>query len=397
MSLRDFFSRKSLKGDSHIYTYPVYSQEFSSFAKFNDYGRSKLDDYWKAYIDYGIVFASIETIAVNTVMTGYTIHSDNEEAKKAVEEFLHNSKLIEKRILPNIRFTLIFGDSISEKYYNEDGYFTDLLLRDPRSFDMIFDKYGMITGYLQKHGVFSSKSKEVIIPPEKIVHFQFFSRPDSPWGISLIAPSYETIVRKNSVDEATATAVIRHGHPKYVITILGVKDSMQKRIPDDEYQKIRRNLTNLDAKKEILIPDTIKIDNIDIKGVQHVEEYFNYFTQLLTAGLMVPEEAVGLGRNITEATSKTKIVMFERFIASIQRYVESKIENEIIPEILENYGIDRNTRVYIRFRGITEKDEAVKARWLSSILNAFPDKKPFTINEVRAMFGFPPIEGGDEL
>lgn len=259
--------------------------------------RDDIDKYLKVYYSQNIVFASIETIVQNAILTGYSFYSNNDEALERVRQFCKRTGLIEVKFAENTRNALICGDGFAENVLDEDGYLYDLYTRDPRTIEIVPNDYGEIVGYVQ---VVAGQRSD-IIPPELITHFQFFSRVDSPYGLSIIAPSYKSIVRKEMVDEATATAVVRHGHPKYIIKLLGMLERGKYLINEEVKQAIRNELTNLDARKEIMIPDAISIENIDVKGVQNVEEYFNYFTQLVTAGLLVPEEAVGLGRNITEA------------------------------------------------------------------------------------------------
>jgi len=101
--------------------------------------------------------------------------------------------------------------------------------------------------------------------------------------------------------------------------------------------------------------------------------------------------------NSTEATSKVKEIMYERFIKSIQHKISMKIKKELINPILEENGKEPNL-VTMRFNSVTDSDEAVKAKWMGNLLRGFPEGNgPFTINEIRAVFDYDPIEGGDEL
>lgn len=351
-----------------------------------------LDAYYEVWKSHGLVFAAIETICQNVTMTGYTIYSNNEQAKEEIENFIEQTGLIDNVMVQLVRNALLFGDGFAENIFDDKGFLVELLPRDPRTIEIIGDKYGRKIGYSQPLVLGESK----IIPIQKITHLQFFSCPDSFRGLSLIAPAFDIIQMKKMVDESTAAAVKRHGHPKYDIILKGFLEAGQYTMDEQVFEKIKNTFKNLDAQHEIFHPDSIEIKNIDVKGVENVEEYFNYFTQLLTAALMVPEECLGLGRNVTEATAHTKIVMFERFISMLQNKVAHTLETQVFPYVIGNkYG--ENVRVAIKFKGITEKDEAVKARWLASLMSVYKgEEKPFSIDEIRAMFGYPPLEKPNE-
>jgi len=355
--------------------------------------RENLKKYWNMYSQDGTVFAAITTIATNVVMPGWRLESDNEQAKEYVEKYCIDTNLIEDKIFRTVRDALIFGDGIGENVF-KNGELVANYARDPTTFEFKVDNKGIIKGIVQ---VIDGKEYGPILKPEQIFHVKFFERPDSPYGMSIIEPAFDTIIRKAKVDEGTAEAMVRHGHPKMVIYLLGVKDGETPVPTTEEINKIKTKLKDLNAKNEIILPDTYKIETIDTKGIERVEDYFSYFTQMLTSSFLVPEEALGLGKNVTEATSSTKIVMFERFIYSLQRKLSSIIEEQIFSHLLKNKFPD--TKVHIKFRPITDKDEVLKARWISSLLAAYrnSDKMPLTINEIRDKFDLPPLPDGDDV
>jgi len=67
------------------------------------------------------------------------------------------------------------------------------------------------------------------------------------------------------------------------------------------------------------------------------------------------------------------------------------MRNELFNPILESYKYDPDI-VKMRFNSVTDADEAVKAKWLGNLLRGYrPEEgKPFTEDEIRAMFGYGP-------
>lgn len=101
--------------------------------------------------------------------------------------------------------------------------------------------------------------------------------------------------------------------------------------------------------------------------------------------------------NSTQASATVREIMFERFIKSIQHKLSTKLRVELINQILIENGFDENT-VYMKFNSVTDKDEEAKAKWIGNLFRGFPEgKKPLSINEIRTLFDFPSIEGGDDL
>ena len=348
-----------------------------------------LRQYWNYYRQDGTVFASINITAMNTIMVGYSLISENDDAKNLIKKKLASLSL-EDILLDNTIYALVFGDAFIEKipYKNKNGDIARLKTVNPVTMIINSNKYGEIDSYQQ---VIGGKTLDVILKPDDIIHIRFFPRPESPYGLSIIEPSKITIDRKMSIDDSLTTAIIRHGTGKYVVTV-GDKNEIP---PKPVFDKIKAELENITAKNEFIVPGVVSIDTIDEKGVQGVKDYFDYFQTQLVVGLMCPEEALGMARGVTNATAKVKEIMYERFIKSLQHKLSNLVRLEIINPVLKANGFEEDS-VFIIFHSVTDADEAVKAKWLGNLLRGYPERqKPFTINEIRSMFDFPPIEGGD--
>jgi len=250
------------------------------------------------------------------------------------------------------------------------------------------DQYGLVTGYQQK---IQGQVQSAILKPEDIIHLKFFTKPTSAYGISLIQPSKNTLDRKMKTDQSLANAIERHGTSKYLVKV-GTADEFP---PESVFTDIKNELEDITTINEIIIPGLVDINTIDEKGIPGVETYSDMFQSQLIIGLLCPEEALGLGRGSTEATATVKQMMYERMIRAFQYRISNLLRIEVLNKILEKNGFEPNI-VKIRFNSVTDADEAVKAKWLGDLLRGYDarrgEAKPFTDDEVRAMFGYGPKE-----
>ena len=286
------------KDESGRYKTVVYSgKKASRGLTVSPRSTSTLNSYWKYYNGEGIVFASINTTAWNTVMVGYHLSSKNEEAKKLIQDYLDRLNF-QSILLDNVVFTLVYGDAFIEIVRTSSGKITDLKTVDPKTIVINTDEYGNVESYQQ---VINGKVRDVVLKPEDIIHIKFFPNPSSPYGISLIEPSKDTIDRKIDTDEAIFNAIQRHT-AKYVVTVGTEEDIPPREVMED----IEKKFEDIDSSNEFVVPGVVRIDTIDEKGVQGVEEYFNIFLTQSVIGLLCPEEALGLGAGSTEACNDEK-------------------------------------------------------------------------------------------
>lgn len=344
--------------------------------------------YYQYYRGDGTVWAAINSISFNTVMVGHFFESEDDEAKKIISDFCDKIDL-DSHLLSATTYALVFGDSFLEIIYTKDGKNISRLKKtDGKTMFINYDDFGDIESFQQKIGGGEEKDP---IEPEYICHFNLFPKPDSPYGISLIEPSRDTIKRKIRSDQAITNAMIRHGTPKYVATIGTEKEKQTP--PKATLELIQKEMEEITEKNEFIIPWNCKIETIDEKGVQGITDYTDYFQTQLVVGLLCPEEALGMGKGSTEATARVKAILYERMIESFQLRISRIIEQSLFNKVLEAHGKKPNL-VKIKFNSITDEDEALKAKWMGELMNGFRNSpvKPFTINEIREYFKKSPVK-----
>jgi hypothetical protein len=370
----------------------------SKIAASSSMGRTqkKLNTYLDIYQTENVVFASIQVTAYNTIMVGYSIESENIQAKLLLEQLCRRINLM-SALLEATKNALIFGDAYLEKRRQKDGTVAHLFPVDPQTMIIDIDNYGRVVSYHQE----INGQKGPILKPSDILHFRFFEIPSSPYGLSLIEPNLKVIERKRVADESISNALIRHGTGKLLVKVGTEADGQIP--PPETMDDIRDSLEDLNESNEIIVPWMIDVSTIDEKGIQGVDEYYSYFLSQLVTGLMCPEEALGLGKGTTEATAKTKAVLWERMLKAYQYSISQVLERELFNEYLLSKGfIDQATQepVYssIIFDSVTEEDEAMRAKWLGNLIGAFKGGKlPLTLNEVRKLLKLAPRKDMEDV
>lgn len=354
---------------------------------------SNLRTYWDYYAGEGTIFASINSMALNTVMVGYTLKSKNPEALKLIENLCNKIKILDTSE-ELVKHSLIFGDAFTEKIKNGKTEIVRTKAIDPRTMIINSDEYGDVIDFQQYIG------GTLVEPPlkeEDILHLRVFPIPGSPYGLSLLAASMDTIDRKVATDESLYNAIQRHT-AKYVISVGSEKDGQVP--PAEVMDDIQAEFEDITSKNEFVVPWFIKIDTIDERGIQGVREYYDLFQNQMIVGLMCPEEALGQGRGSTNATASVKAILYERTIKGLQNKLSVALETQLFNPYLDDNGFDiedSDNLVHIVFNSVTEEDDALRAKWWGNILRGFRRQIPFTGNEFRSQFGLDPIEGLDEL
>lgn len=367
----------------------AWANEGLSIPGINNYKRNnqRLKEYWNFYAGEGTVFAAIETIVWNTVMTGFQVNSEDDVSRQLIRDFVQKVDLTQV-LLDNVRYALIFGDAFIELRKDKSGDIGELRTIDPKTVVIDTDKFGKVRSYKQKVG--GKVDEKNTLKPDEMMHLQFFPNPTGPYGLSIIEPSIVTIDRKIKVDYALFNAIIRHGTPKYKIKV-GTPEEVPPKVLFD---KIKSDFADVSSKDEYVLPGPIDIQTIDGGGVKGVESYYDTFLTQELIGLLAMPEALGLGTGSTEATAHVREVLHERMIRAFQHKLQSQTRIDLFNPVLESNSKNENT-VNIKFKSVTTADEEGMAKWLGNLLRG--GVIIFSINEMRAMFGYDPIKDGDDV
>jgi len=78
----------------------------------------------------------------------------------------------------------------------------------------------------------------------------------------------------------------------------------------------------------------------------------------------VPLEMLGFSGSSTEASSRTRLLMFERHIKSFQRIIENILNNEVHPFIR-----DANSEAEFMFGDVSPTDDLMRIQAIEPLLN----------------------------
>ena len=340
------------------------------------------------YESIGEVSTSIKMLAWNAVMVGYDLYCENPKALEEVKLFIDRVDL-QSVMLEAVKYALIFGDSFTYITPTKGNTAGSLISLDPTTIDIELDtsKKGAI---LNKHKQYLMKSKGQVVEtfkPDEIMPLGFYSIPGSPYHLSLIVPALDIIDSKKRVDEALVHAMELHGTPKYHAKIGSPDYNDGNPPPEDVLKDFKTELEDITHKNEFVSSYLVNIDTLDSGGVEHVNEYWEYFQNQLIVALLTNSSMLGYAQSVTEASSRTLQIQYERMIRDIQTKLERAIEINIFDKITgTRFGDD--THVKIKFRGVTEENEVLVAEWMGRIIRYRPDV--FTRDEIRQRFGLAP-------
>lgn len=127
---------------------------------------------------------------------------------------------------------------------------------------------------------------------------------------------------------------------------------------------VANKIEELSGRNEVVTTDLIEIKPLDTKGVEKIQEYYNYFLTQLVIGMMCPQEVLGYGKGSTEASAYITQLNYDRMIKSYQHRLSRIIETQLFDKITGKPGAVR-----IRFKGTTDVDETKKSEWISRIID----------------------------
>ena len=358
----------------------------SPFSKSNVHTLANMELWQKCYIGDGMIFSLVNSIAQGVIESGWNIVSINKDAQKIVEAFIDRINF-EELIFNAVVHLVVFGDTYIEKEFSsiDEEKLANLSLCDPKTIEIIVDKYGNEVSYQQ---IIDGQTIEEI-DKDSIVHLKLYSSPSSPYGLSTLAANIDTIRRKIKMDEAIASSLIRHGFPRFHITVSGSEEGEVP--PKETLEEIKNKFKDINEKNEFVTADLIKIQGIDTKGIENIEEYYNYYLALLLGGFQIPGEQLGLFTGSTEASGKVRERLFNRFLRRVQRQIARSFDLEVFPDILKDSFPE--IKVKLRFEDISPIEESVKIKWVDPLLRT--SDGPFEIlskDEIRKIFGYEPNE-----
>jgi hypothetical protein len=342
---------------------------------------------WKAmrglrniYLQGAYISEGVDLYPLYAIGAGYELESDDETAKKVIDEFLTRinfydttwQMLVDAETVRDGIAEIVFGKGSMAKVP------VNIVPRPAECFEFVTDARGVITEYRQKwdyHG--NALTVPVSMPPASILHYQFLSRPDSPYGISIVERCIHDIKRDTQVIEAVTAGILLHGTPKWHIQV----NSRQPERPNlsaDERRDVENEFKDFNAKDQFITQGDILVEAKDIAGLPNIQQYSDVVMARVISGLGVPGELLGLRQGTTDATAVTRVGAFFRKIKSCQRDVE-QMWGGIFDRILQKPGL-----VKLKLRPVTFAELMEQAGYIEKISKISPTD-PFAVMSRRQM------------
>jgi len=307
----------------------------------------KMRDLRHIYLQGAYISEGVDLYPLYTIGAGYTLEIDEDKkskptfpedpdanvekvlspeeiAKKDVEDFLNDinvyditwQMMVDAITVRDGLAEIVMGrGSMGEKPVN-------VIPRPAECFEFDTDKKGTIMRYIQRNANNGdSLAVPVILEKPFVLHYQFMSRPDSPYGISVIERVIHDIKRDTRVIEATANGICLHGTPKWQIALNKNRPDAAK-ASDTDWDEFKKQFDEINAKDNFPTEGDIEMIMHDTAGVPNVQQYSDVSLTRVIAGMGIPGELVGLRQGTTDATAVTRVGAFFKKIKSCQRDVE---------------------------------------------------------------------------
>lgn len=265
--------------------------------------------YENIYRQGGLIAQAIDSYPLFAVSGGYTLTGSN---SGLIEEWFEEIDIIQL-IWQSIVDAYVYGDCIQEIVQSQVDEPLYLVTRNPSYFTINFTAGGLIDSYTQ-----TVEDKETTLQPDQVLHYTLIPLSGENYGQSLLARAFDDIMRDTRTAEGTATAIERHGYPRYHIKAGDIEHDLE--YTKAEKTTIAREFEELKADNEFVTNPDVEIIVIDEQGVGKVESYNEISLSRLLGALGVPSEVIGTGQTTTTyGTASVEMVSFIKRVKAIQR------------------------------------------------------------------------------
>jgi hypothetical protein len=295
------------------------------------------------YLQGGYIAEGVDLYPLYALGNGYDLVSDDENAKTTIKEFLTRinfydvtwQMMVDAEVVRDGIAEIVMGNgSLADTPVN-------IVVRPSECFEFRTDLKGVITEYRQKWDYLgNSMSTEISLEPKFVFHYQYLSRPDSPYGISIVERVYHDIQRDTKVTESIANGIVLHGTPKWHVQANSRKENAVP-LTDTEWDELKKEFKDFNAKDQFLTEGDILVEPKDVTGVPNVQMYSDVTLARVISGLGTPGELLGLRQGTTDATAVSRIGAFFKKIRSSQRDIEQLWNTRIIDKITGEPGLVR--------------------------------------------------------
>lgn len=323
--------------------------------------RVDLAELEQAYISDPICFNSINKETQMIMAAGYEIISKNDGTKNYFIEFFNQiGKVGEDLTLDELfegiyKGQMIYGSAYVELVFNKSmDRVVDLTLIDSKRMDyakssdnkIVLDKFGKPIGYTLKlpwgmtgksdeipkeyKNQVSLSQNQIFMLAQRICHFKLYTYGDRFYPLGLIEPAYKSILRKMNIEEAQTNSIYVRG--TYPIVVY-VGDELHEPTPQSIKEALD-NIVKIKHDRYFAFPYYNKVEPVEVKQSDIVQDTLNYLRRNETASLGLPEAfATGGGEATNRATLNNQQQFLEftlndivaRTLSTFRKYILKRI------------------------------------------------------------------------
>lgn len=353
------------------------------------------------YLNGGYISEGVDLFPIFAIGAGYELEIDEEllsgEAdgqmeKELVQDFLERINFFDVQWQMSTDAETV-RDGIAEIVYGRgqmNGVPVNVIPRPAECFEFVTDLTGNVVNYQQKYDNRGNVIQPVNLEPKQVLHYQFMSRPDSPYGVSIVERTLHDIKRDTKVAEAITAGICLHGTPKWHVKVNSVKPDAVS-LSDTEWAELEDQFENFNAKDQFITEGDIVVEALDTAGVANVQLYSDVTLFRVCAGMGFPAELLGLRQGTTDATSVGRTNAFLRKIKIVQRDIESLWNLNIIDKITKRPGL-----IKLKLTDPNPEDFGKMATAISSLRTGVDPDAIIPADWARERLGIPEDEREDD-
>lgn len=310
----------------------------------------RLRGFRNIYLQGGYVAEGIDLFPIYAIGAGYEVEIDEKVAEKlgtdgeaeqqTVREFLDRVNFFDVQWQLSVDASVV-RDGVAEIVYGRGllGQVpVNVIPRPAECFEFRTTISGAVESYDQMYDNRGNSIAKIPLEPPQVLHYQFMSRPDSPYGISLVERTVHDIARDTKVAEAITAGICLHGTPKWHVKANSTKADAVP-LTETEYSDLEKEFEGFNAKDQFITEGDVVVTALDTAGVQNVQMYSDVTLARVAAGLGIPAELLGLRQGTTDATAVSRIGAFLKKIKIVQRDIESLWNLNIIDKVTGKPGL----------------------------------------------------------
>ncbi len=319
--------------------------------------------------------------------------SDSDEDKKVAQFVVDNLQDIAfRQMIWEMLSAFEFGFSAGELIWRFDEEeemklkLKTIKFRDPEWMWIRVNRHGDIIEFVQKPPMSfeNDRTREIIIKPEKMMHYAYQRQFSNHYGISDLRSAYRAWWSKKYITQFWNVFLERFGAPLMKMTYPhGASEGLKS--------SLKQIMTNLSAKTDILVPEGVVIDLIEATraGTAKYDDALTHYDIRIATALLMPA-LLGMGTDIkrgSDSQSRLHLRTLMKVIQHIGDEIAQEVNDKIIHQIVDaNFNVKKDPKFIFQDYGEFEAFEitdAIKELWTAGIL----DLDQEDINFARSILG----------